>query len=157
MTPETPLGPVFVVDRTPSGDHQTARKTRQEFRIILRWLTAKKCSKDKGCLSPRYPRDRVRPVSPPASYYPNFRLLHIQVKFIDHPVPCCPAICTDDGSKHLFISKLWDRMTVPHCPLVSERSDDWPRRRLAKNRGTPCSRDCLTGAVRKHCESNTWK
>ena len=46
-------------------------------------------------------------------------------------------------------------MTVPHCPLVSERSDDWPRRLLAKNRCTPCSRDCLTGAVFKHHETNT--
>ena len=117
----------------------------------------KKCSKNKGCLSPQYPRDRIRPVSLPASYYPNLRLLHIQVKSIDHPVPCCPAICTDSGSKHLFISKPWDRMTVPHCPLVSERSDDWPRRQLAKKRGTPCSRDCFTGAVCKHHDTNTWR
>ena len=55
------------------------------------------------------------------------------------------------------ISKPWDRMTVQHYPLVSERSDDWPHRRLAKNRGTPCSRDCLTGAVCKHLETNTWR
>ena len=73
------------------------------------------------------------------------------------PSTLLSVICADCGSKHLFISKPWDRMTVPHCPLVSERSDDWPRRRLAKKRGTLCSRDCLTGAVCKHRESNTWK
>ena len=150
-TPETPHEPASWRTGHPVATSKTTRETGQKFRLILIWLTAK-TSRNKGCLSPRI---RIRPVSPPASYYPSFRRLYIQVNV--RSIQYLARQRSECGSQHLFISKPWDRMTVPHCPLDSERSDEWPRRRLSKNHGTPYSRDCLTGAVYKHRDTNTWR
>ena len=145
-TPETPHEPASSRTGHLVATAKTTHETGQKFRLVLIWLTAK-MSRNKGCLSPRI---RIRPVSPPAPYYPSFRRLYIQVnvRSTQYLAVWRSALMADQ--QYLFISKPWDRMTVPYCPLVSDRSDDWPHRRLAKNRGTPCSRDCLTGAVCKH-------
>ena len=77
---------------------------------------------------------RIRPVSPPASYYPSFRRLYIQANVSSTQYFAVQRSALDGRSKHLFIMKPWGRLTAPRCPLVSKWSDDWPRRRLAKNR-----------------------
>ena len=73
--PETPHEPASWRTGHPVATAKTTQETGQKFRLILIWLTAKMC-RNKGCLSPRI---RIRPVSPPASYYPSFRRLYIQV------------------------------------------------------------------------------
>ena len=151
--PQTPHEPASWRTGHPAATAKTTREAGQKFRLILIWHTAK-MSRNKGCLSPRI---GIRPVSPPASYYHSFRRLYIQVIVSSTQYLAVQRSALDGGSKQLFIMKPWDRMTAPNCPLVSKWSDDWPHRRLAKNRGTLCSRDCLTSAICKHCESNTWK
>ena len=56
----------------PPRQHRKLGRNLDEFWSDL----LPKCAEIKGCLSPRI---RIRPVSPPASYYPSFRRLYIQV------------------------------------------------------------------------------
>ena len=152
-TPETPHEPASWRTGHPVATGKTAREAGQTFKLILIWLTAK-MSRNKGCLSPRI---RIRPVSPPVSYYPRFRRLYIQIMVSSTQYLAVQRSALDGGSKQLFIMKPWDRMTAPRCLLIRKWSDEWIRRRLAKNRGTLCSRDCLTSAICKRRQSNTWK
>ena len=147
-------GRLKLLSRTgqPVATASRARGIGQKFRMILISLSAK-MSQNKGCLSRLI---RIHLVSPPASYYPSFRQhLHIQVNVsTTKSTLLCSDMCLM-VDQNIYSS--WKRGTQwPRCPLFSEWSDDWPRRRLARSCGTLCSRDCLIGAICKHRETNPW-
>ena len=134
-----------MADRTPSGERQNSTGNWAEIWMIL------KTSQNIGWLSPWI---WICPVSPPASYNPSFRRrLYIQVNQPPSTL-LCSDLCLMVGQYTHLLSNHETELTAPRYTLISEWSDDWPRRRLVKHRGALCSRDCLTGAICKHRETN---